>query len=30
MAKMRARSMAELVRLADAAGVHAGVAQAVA
>jgi len=30
MAKMGARSMAELVRLADAAGVHAGVAQAVA
>jgi len=30
MAKMRARSMAELVRLADAAGVHAGTAQAVA
>jgi FixJ family two-component response regulator len=30
MAKMRARSMAELVRLADAAGVHAGTAKAVA
>jgi FixJ family two-component response regulator len=30
MAKMRARSMAELVRLADAAGVHAGAAQGVA
>jgi FixJ family two-component response regulator len=30
MAKMRARSMAELVRLADAAGVHAGTAAAVA